>query len=44
MSRGWADRGLARWAKFGFYPVVDNGKSLKDFKKQTRGLPWWPSG
>lgn len=29
---GWAARGPAYWAKFGFYPVVDNGKSLKDLK------------
>lgn len=34
ISRCWTEKGLGVLAKFGFYPVVDNGKPLKDLKNR----------
>lgn len=48
VSRWWTVKDLVCWAKFGFYPVEDKGKTLKDFKYRKIlvkcVLPgWWPA-
>lgn len=48
VSRWGTVKGLVRWAKFGFYPVENKGKTLKDFKHRVILVKcvfpgWWPA-